>query len=378
MKINGKYALQQVSGSGITLAMSESKNKPNIRGLSLTQLQDSLKELGMEGFRANQVKQWIHQKQVADFEEMTNLGKDYRRLLAENFSLDRLKIRLSQESTDGTRKYLIEMPDGRVIESVFIPADGRNTLCVSSQVGCAMDCQFCLTATMGFKRNLSIFEITEQIALVKNDLLARGDPRKLTNLVFMGMGEPLLNAPNLYPALEILLDETCFNFSRNHITVSTSGIAPEIERFGDKTGVKLAISLNATTDEVRDYVMPINKKYPLERLFDACRKMHLPKRNRITFEYVMLHDVNDTMDDAKRLVTLLSQLKAKINLIPFNEYPGTPFKRPTDEWIHTFQKYLLDRGFVANIRRSRGRDILGACGQLATNEQGQVIESKIN
>lgn len=345
------------------------ESKINIKALGLTELTDTLKGLGMEGFRANQVKQWLYQKQASSFDEMTNLGKDYRAQLSQKFDMPRLEIVSSQLSTDGTRKYLIKLPDGKNVESVFIPSLNRNTLCVSSQVGCAMGCDFCLTATMGLMRNLTVFEIVDQIGAVTRDLAVRHPDERISNLVFMGMGEPLHNKENLYKALEILLDPACYNFSRHHITVSTSGLAPEIEKFGDRTGVKLAISLNATTDEVRNVVMPVNKKYNLERLFDACRKMTLPKRNRITFEYVMLHGVNDTMDDAKRLVKLLTSVKAKINLIPFNDFEGSVYKRPSDEWVHTFQKYLLDRGFVANVRHSRGRDILGACGQLAVEQE---------
>lgn len=340
--------------------------KLNIKDLSLNELSLKLEELGLKGFRADQVKQWLHQKQVSSFDEMTNIKKEYRDLLEETFEIPRFTIDTVQESTDGTRKYLFTLPDGKKIESVLIPDKNRNTLCVSSQVGCAMDCQFCLTATMGLFRNLTIYEIVEQVAAVIRD---REGVCRVTNLVFMGMGEPLANTKNLYASLEILTDQKCFGLSRHHITVSTSGLAPQIEKFGDQTGVKLAISLNATTDEVRDAIMPINKKYPLERLFEACRNMNLPKRNRITFEYVMLHGVNDTLDDARRLVNMLSHLKAKVNLLPFNEFPGSPFKRPPDKWVLQFQKILLDKGYVAVIRRSRGRDILGACGQLATQKK---------
>lgn len=347
--------------------------KLNIKDIPLPELENQFKELGLEGYRARQVRQWIFQKDVASFDEMTNIGKAFRELLKQHYEIVRLPVLIEQKSIDGTRKYLVKLNDGEKIESVWIPAESRRTLCVSTQVGCGMACDFCLTGEMGLKRNLSIYEITEQIAAVRRAL---PEGEKITNLVFMGMGEPLANIKNLYPALDILLDPECYNFSRQHVTVSTSGLAPEIEKFGDKTPVKLAISLNATTDEVRDVVMPINKKFNLERLIEACQKMTLPKRNRITFEYVMLHGVNDTMDDAKRLVKILSKLKAKINLLPFNEYPGSPYKRPPDDWVHQFQKYLLDRNFVAVVRRSRGRDILGACGQLATNEKGLIGDAR--
>lgn len=344
-------------------------SKTNIKNLGLAELKEQLQALSLEPFRAMQVVQWVHQKGVTSFDEMTNIKKEVREVLKKHFEIPSLSIETHQVSTDGTRKYLITLADGKTIESVFIPSENRNTLCVSSQVGCAMDCQFCLTATMGLFRNLTVFEILEQVRLVKEDVAKLEEAPRLSNLVFMGMGEPLANAKNLYKALDILLDPLGFNFSRNHITVSTSGLATEIEKFGDATPVKLAISLNATTDAVRDVVMPINKKFNLERLFEACRKMHLPKRNRITFEYVMLHGVNDTREDAARLIKILSTLKAKINLIPFNPWPGSPHKRPPDDWVATFQKILLDKGFVANVRRSRGIDILGACGQLATQKK---------
>ena len=338
--------------------------KKNIKNIPFGKLAEELETLGLEGFRAVQVRKWLYQRDVSDFETMTNISKRYRDILDLHYDIPRLPITFQQESEDGTRKFLIKLHDGKMIESVWIPDKARRTLCVSTQVGCGMACDFCLTGTMGLTRNLSVFEITEQIAAVKRTL-PQGE--KITNLVFMGMGEPLTNVKNLYPALEILLHQDGHNFSRQHVTVSTSGIAPEIEKFGDNTPVKLAISLNATTDAVRDVVMPINRKFNLERLLTACRLMKLPKRNRITFEYVMLHGVNDTMEDAKRLVQILSALRAKINLLPFNEFPGSPYKRPPEAWVRKFQKYLLDRGFVAIERRSRGRDILGACGQLATH-----------
>ncbi len=354
----------------------------NIKNISLSQLAEEFEKLGLEGYRAQQVKKWLYQQDVCSFDQMTNLGKEYRKLLSEKFEIPTLKISKVLVSTDGTRKYLLQLADGKEIETVMIPTENRRTLCISTQVGCAMGCTFCYTATMGLKRNLTVFEILEQVAAVRRDLeksdslslmgrATEGSPcgrpgrGAISNLVFMGMGEPLVNAKNLYAALEILIDPKCFGFSRHHITVSTSGIAPEIEKFGDQTPVKLAVSLHATTNEVRDKIMPINKKFPLDVLLGSLRKMNLPKRNRITFEYVLLHGVNDSLEDARRLAKILSGLPAKINLILFNEFPGAPFKRPSDEWVLKFQKIILDKGYVAVIRRSRGRDILGACGQLA-------------
>lgn len=347
--------------------------KKNIKNIPLPILTEEFKDLGLEGFRARQVRQWLFQKDAASFFDMTNISKAFQKILDEHYTIPRLLVLIEQKSQDGTIKFLLQLDDGEKIESVWIPSKDRRTLCVSTQVGCGMACSFCLTGEMGLKRNLSLYEIVEQIGAVKRSI-PQGE--RITNLVFMGMGEPLANTKNLYPALDILLEPECYNFSRQHVTVSTSGLAPEIEKFGDKTKVKLAISLNATTDPVRDEVMPINKKYNLARLTQACRAMKLHSRNRITFEYVMLHGVNDSMDDAKRLVEILSHLKAKINLIPFNEYPGSPYKRPPDDWVLRFQKHLLDRHFVAVVRRSRGSDILGACGQLATNEKGLIGDAK--
>lgn len=344
--------------------------KPNIKNLSLSQLSESLEGFGLEGYRARQVKKWLYQKDVPSFGEMTNLAKSARLLLEKEFQIPSLTLQQVEQSEDGTRKYLIPLADGELIETVMIPTSSRITLCLSTQVGCAMGCKFCFTATMGLKRNLSIFEILEQVAVARRDL---GETQRVSNLVFMGMGEPLVNAKNLYAALEILIDPECFGFSRHHVTVSTSGIAPEVEKFGDQTPVKLAVSLHATTDEVRSQIMPINKKFPLEKLMESLKKMSLPKRNRITFEYVLLHGVNDALEDAKRLAQMLSSFKAKINLILFNEFPGAPYKRPPDDWAFKFQKILLDKGYVAVIRKSRGRDILGACGQLAVPEKAKAL-----
>lgn len=347
--------------------------KKNIKNLSLSELETVFQDLGLEGYRARQVRQWLYEKDAKDFSEMTNISKPYREKLAELFEIPRLEVVHEQVSTDGTRKFLLRLKTGDLIECVWIPSENRATLCVSSQVGCGMACDFCLTGEMGLKRNLEIYEILEQIGTVKRSL---PEGERITNLVFMGMGEPLANTKSLYPALEILIHPECFNFSRHHITVSTSGLAPQIEQFGDHTPVKLAVSLNATTDEVRDVVMPVNKKFNIDKLLQACNDMKLHSRNKITFEYVMLSGINDTLDDAKRLVKLLNRVNAKINLLPFNEYPGSPYKRPSDDWVMQFQKYLLDRGFVAVVRRSRGRDILGACGQLATHHNVKSQEVK--
>lgn len=334
--------------------------KRNIRSIPLPELAEILKEMGVEKYRLQQVLQWIYERDIASFEEMTNLSKKLREQLAEHYTIERLPISFQQKSEDGTRKFLIKLPDGETIESVLIPNEGRQTLCISSQVGCAMACRYCLTGLVGLKRNLSQFEILEQVMAVKREV----PETKISNIVFMGMGEPMHNLKNVLPAVEIMVDPRCLNFSKRKITVSTSGLVPEMLEFGKHSDVKLAISLCATTNELRDVIVPINRKYPLEVLLDACRKYPLKPRGRITMEYVMLAGVNDSLEDAKRLLKILKGVPCKINLIPFNEFPGSEFKRPSDEQVRLFQHYLLDKGLQTNIRTSRGRDILGACGQL--------------
>ncbi|MBU0504586.1 MAG: 23S rRNA (adenine(2503)-C(2))-methyltransferase RlmN [bacterium] len=339
-------------------------NKVNIKTISLDLLDRELKDMGLEGFRTSQVKRWLYKFDVKSFDQMTNIGKKYREQLAEKYTIGQLEIVDHQKSQDGTIKFLIQLEDEHKIEAVCIPAEDRRTLCISTQVGCGMACRFCLTGTMGIIRNLSQYEILEQVACVKRFL----KEDKISNIVFMGMGEPLANTKNLYPSIAILIDSECFDLSHNHVTVSTCGIAPEIEKFSNHTTAKLAISLNATTDEVRDEIMPINKKYNLKQLIQACHNMNLPKRDRITFEYVMLHGLNDSMEDAKRLVKLLEGLRVKINLLPFNESPQMVYKRPPQEHVKKFQEYLLNKGLFAIERKSRGSDILGACGQLVTTK----------
>jgi 23S rRNA (adenine2503-C2)-methyltransferase len=333
----------------------------NIKSLSLTDLSLRLKELGVEKYRLQQVLQWIYDRDITDFSEMTNLSKSLREELSKKFTIQRLPIELEATSVDTTRKYLIRLEDGETVESVLIPVEGRITLCISSQVGCAMACRYCLTGFLGLKRNLSQFEIIEQVMAVRRSLK---EGEKITNIVFMGMGEPMHNLQAVIPAVQILTDLRCLNFAKRKVTVSTSGLVPQMLEFGKQCDAKLAISLCATTNEIRDILVPINRKYPLEVLLEACRQYPLPPRGKITMEYVMLAGVNDTMEDAKRLTKLLASIPCKINLIPFNEFPGAEFKRPSDESIRQFQKYLLDHRFQTNIRTSRGRDILGACGQL--------------
>lgn len=337
------------------------ESKRNLKSLTLSELDQIFKSWGVEGYRLQQVFQWIFQKDISDFDEMTNLSKELRAKLKEHFSLDRLTPETVQVSEDGTRKFLFRLSDKESVEAVLIPNEERQTLCLSTQVGCAMACNFCLTGTLGLTRHLSHYEIVEQVMAVQR---AVAPEVRLTNLVYMGMGEPLHNLDNVLESIKILLDERGLNFSKNKITVSTCGLVPQILKFGEAVDVKLAISLTATDDETRDKLIPVNRRYPLAELLEACKKYPLKHRGRITFEYTLLKGVNDSMDDAKRLVKLMEGIPAKINLIPFNEYPGAPYERSCDATMFRFQKYLLDRHIQTNIRQSRGRDILGACGQL--------------
>ena len=323
-------------------------------------------------YRAQQVFHWVYQRHVMNWELMTDLSKDLRSWLAENVTIYQPHELQSQQASDGTLKFLWQLQDGKTVESVIIPAalqepdpdseaqepvKQRLTLCISSQVGCAMKCKFCLTGTQGLERHLEVHEIVGQVL----ELRKRAP---LTNIVFMGMGEPLHNLDHVIKACEILLDQDGMNFSKRKITVSTSGLVPAIEELGRRIDVSLAVSLNATTDEQRSEIMPVNKKWNIKSLLDACRKYPLGSHRRITFEYVLLKDFNDSLEDAARLVRLIQGIPAKINLIPFNEHSGSSLKRPTDSTVHNFQKYLLDRGMTALIRISRGQDILAACGQL--------------
>ncbi len=321
---------------------------------------------GIRSFRAGQIFKWIYIRQVDTFEQMTDLSKELRKTLGDYFYIERLFLDDKQISVDTTEKFLHRLADGQHIESVLIPEKDHFTLCVSSQVGCAQDCQFCLTAKGGFIRNLNISEMIAQIRdaryyLIQKDL----NPLKLTNIVFMGMGEPLVNYKNLVKALEIITDSDYgLKFSPRRVTVSTCGIVPKITQLGLDTSVNLAVSLNATTDKARSSLMPINKKYPLSQLLEACRTFTMKPRNKITFEYILMKGVNDTKADAQRLVKLLAPIKAKVNLIPFNEHEKSKFKRPSKIEISDFLQILLDQNLTAITRKSKGDDISAACGQL--------------
>jgi 23S rRNA (adenine2503-C2)-methyltransferase len=343
-------------------------DRPDLRSLPQALLGALLASIGERPFRARQVYRWLHRNGAASLDEMTDLPRALREALGERTRLTTLERATEQRSVDGTIKWTWRTADGKLVESVYMPELGRRTLCVSSQVGCAVGCTFCLTGTMGLARNLTPGEIVDQVHRANRRLIELGEgegPRPLTNLVFMGMGEPLANYRSLKVALDLLLSEDGPNFSHRHVTVSTSGLVPVMRRLGEETQVKLAVSLNATTDALRDALMPINRRHPLAELLRACREFPMKQGRRITFEYVLLGGVNDTLEDAGRLARLLRGIPAKVNLIPYNENPGLEFAAPAPAQVDRFRDALLARDVTAVIRRNRGADISAACGQLA-------------
>lgn len=338
-------------------------DKTDLKNLTLPDLEQFLQGKGKERFRATQIFKWIYQHDARSFEEMTNISKELRTELAESAFISILEPETVEEGGDGTRKYLFTLDDGNAVEAVLIPIEGRNTVCISSQVGCAMACEFCLTGTFRLTRNLTAAEIVNQIMAIRRDVRDKGED--IRNIVMMGMGEPLHNLDNVIPAIRIMIDGNGLQLSNRRVTVSTCGMVPEMERLGREIpNVNLAVSLNATTDELRDRIMPVNRRYPLKELLRACREFPLPGRRKVTFEYVMLGGVNDSLEDAKRLLHLISDIPSKVNLIPFNEHEGCGFKAPAQAAIDAFHKYLIDRNVTVITRDSRGSDISAACGQL--------------
>jgi 23S rRNA (adenine2503-C2)-methyltransferase len=332
----------------------------NFYDFTLKELEEFLKSQGKQKFRAEQLFRWVYQKGVTDFGDMSNLAKEFRFEMTNLLEFRLPKVTQQLDSTDGTRKFLMEVEGGKNIESVLIPNGERLTLCVSSEVGCAMGCRFCFTAKMGLMRRLSVSEIVGQFL---NAAASLTDGRRITNIVFMGMGEPLDNVENVSRAIEIIHDQMGIGFAKRKITVSTSGLAPLIKNVA-QAGVRLAISLNATTNKTRDQIMPINKKYPLEVLLAACKEYAEETSEMITFEYVLLKGINDSKDDAHRIVKLTRGIPSKINLIPFNEHPDSGFTRPASREVAEFQKILMNLGKHVLVRKTMGRDIYAACGQL--------------
>ena len=336
--------------------------RQDLAELEVNELEAVLAERGYERFHARQVYRWIHKRGITDPDRMTDVSRQLRQELHETFALNTPRIVSDEISVDGTRKLVLELADGLRIESVFIPDTPSMTFCISTQVGCAMSCGFCLTGKMGLVRNLTAGEIVGQVRVLAAVTGLLDHP---FNIVLMGMGEPLHNYDNTMKALRMLHSEHGLAVSPRRVTLSTVGIVPALERLGREPLMpNLAISLHATTDEQRTALVPPNRKYPLAAILDACRRFPLKNRSRITFEYVMLDEVNDTPDDARRLVRLLSGIKAKVNLIPLNPAPGIPFDRPSDERVNRFAQILADRHITVSVRKSRGRDIRAACGQL--------------
>jgi 23S rRNA (adenine2503-C2)-methyltransferase len=332
--------------------------------LELHEIEAHLEALGIPRFHGRQIFQWIHRKGVTDFDAMTDLGRELRASMPTHLSIGTPVVARQERSTDGTTKFLLQLADGNLIESVFIPDTPSQTFCLSTQVGCAMKCAFCLTARMGIVRNLTAGEIVGQVRVLLRELHMLG---QRFNIVLMGMGEPLHNYDATMKALRILGDEHGLAVSPRRVTLSTVGVLPALERLATEPFMpNLAISLHSTTEDQRDRLVPINRKYGLQDLLDACRRFPLKRRNRITFEYVLLDQVNDTPEDARRLVKLLHGIKAKVNLLPLNAAPGIPFERPSDERVNRFASILADHHITVSVRRSRGRDIRAACGQLIT------------
>jgi 23S rRNA (adenine2503-C2)-methyltransferase len=348
--------------------------KTNLSGLTRDELRAALLAIGVPEtqtrMRAQQMWHWIYNRGATSFDVMTNVSKDMRAILAEHCEIRRPEVSLSLLSEDGTRKWLVRLDDGNEVEAVFIPEDDRGTLCVSSQVGCTLTCRFCHTGTQKLVRNLTAAEIVGQVMIARDALgewPSPADGRLLSNIVLMGMGEPLYNFDNVKTAMKIVMDPEGISLSKRRITLSTSGVVPMMGRCGEEIGVNLAVSLHAVRNETRDAIMPINNKYPLEQLLTACANYHgVSNARRITFEYAMLKGVNDSLEDAAELVRLLKKydIPAKVNLIPFNPWPGTAFECSDWDTIHAFSEYVFNAGISAPIRMPRGRDIMAACGQL--------------
>lgn len=349
-------------------------------GLDLEHMREALAAHGIPAFRAKQVWHWIYQRGVRDFTAMANIPKDVRALLEKHYTVDRPKVVAEQRSEDGTIKWLLAMSDGQQVETVFIPEDERGTLCISSQVGCTLTCKFCHTGTQPLVRNLGVHEILQQIMHARDVLeeWPSSGPKKdgdrknrdLTNIVLMGMGEPLYNYENVAAAMKICMDGEGLSIGKRRITLSTSGVVPLMERCGSELGINLAVSLHAPTDDLRSDIMPINNKYPLAELMDVCRNYPgLSNMRRITFEYVMLKGVNDSDEQARALVSLLRDIPHKVNLIPFNVWPGSAYECSSNTRVDKFCKILTAAGVTATVRKPRGRDILAACGQLKSESR---------
>jgi 23S rRNA (adenine2503-C2)-methyltransferase len=335
---------------------------PNLLDFTLEEMEKFISSAGKEKFRARQIMKWLHQSGSLSFNDMTTLSRDFREKLAAIARIQRPEIVKIQKSQDGTQKALLRLEDGLFIESVLIPGKSHWTICLSTQAGCAMGCEFCLTARQGFKRNLTPAEIVGQLIALKHET---PEGAAINNIVMMGMGEPLANYDSTLKSIQILTCDFGLGISNRKITVSTCGLAPQIVQLGRDICINLAVSLNAPDDETRNRLMPINQKYPLEVLLEACKKYPMPGRRLLTFEYILIDGINSSRKDAEKLALLLKNQRCKLNLIVFNEFPGTPFKSPSLNDVEAFQQILLDRHFTTMLRKSKGSDILAACGQLS-------------
>ena len=351
--------------------------KVNLLNFNLEKLKHYFKSIGEKPFRAQQVLKWIHQEGVLDFDQMTNLSKPLRLQLNQQAECVVPDVSSEHLSADGTVKWLIKLNCGNHVETVFIPENQRGTLCVSSQVGCGLTCSFCSTAKQGFNRNLDAHEIIGQVYIAQRALEREGKGRRVTNVVMMGMGEPLLNYDNVVTAMNIMLDDFAYGLSKRRVTLSTSGLVPQMMKLQQDSPVALAVSLHAPNDELRNELVPVNRKYPLEQLIPLCQSYFKDEtRRRVTFEYVMLDGVNDTQQHAKELAKLIEKVPCKVNLIPFNPFPGAPYKRSSQKTIDAFRDYLIRRGINTITRKTRGEDIDAACGQLAGDVNDKTSRSE--
>ncbi len=350
--------------------------KTDLKGLDASQTEAWAVQLGLEPYRGRQIRHWLMNRLARSFDEMTNIPKNLSEQLKTSVYINPLTPVKTENSRDTTRKYLFRLTDGHFIESVLIPERDHYTLCISSQAGCAMGCRFCATGQQGLQRNLKASEIIEQAIWIKRDM---AQPERLTNVVLMGMGEPLANYEAVLTAVKNLISEDGLNFSHRRVTLSTSGLVPQMEKLGRDVTINLAVSLNAADDKTRSFLMPVNQTYPLNLLMDACRRFPLPNRRMLTFEYILINGINDRDRDAYNLMALIGGMRAKINLIPFNPFPGSELSAPSMDRVFRFQNRLVENHFTTIVRKSKGRDISAACGQLSgtfdANHQHPVLEA---
>ena len=360
--------------------MSETNQKINLLGLSPAKMEAFFADLGEKKFRAQQMLKWIHQYGEPNFDNMTNMSKPLRARMSEICEIRLPEVVYEDISKDGTRKWVMRVDGGSAIETVYIPEKDRGTLCVSSQIGCSLDCSFCSTGKQGFNRDLSVAEIIGQVYVAAMSFHEPGErrERKISNVVMMGMGEPLLNFDNVVDAMQLMMDDNAYGLSKRRVTLSTSGVVPMMDKLGDIIDVSLAVSLHAPNDELRNQLVPINKKYPIKELIAATNRYlnKLPDRRKATIEYTLMEGVNDELEHAEQLAEVLRDTPCKINLIPFNPFPNSGYKRPSNNRVYRFRDYLISKNFVATIRSTRGDDIDAACGQLVGRVEDRTRRSE--